>query len=322
MTTVVRMALEPSDATLATLTPKLDLNVDRPFPPPSPDINITKAIPRDDLAILPPLPFQTHDEIEDLDPTYPNYRATIHYYTLSPSGTLTQETHPNPVSRTSVLLSLEYFYILRKHLVANLSILDIYPGTSLAGVHDTVTLRSPALTALERAQNEFAMHHIAIDENLRAVNSDWACQSFGLPDSMGAASDVRRDRNFFAHSFPTPKGKGVQLVWAVKGKRDVYAGLLELVERNIGTLEEQLGGERYWVSPQIVEREKVERRRLEAETEAQEAENERRTGNTSQKEDWLYGHEGDVEFMSAPRSVFSRVRLLRWQRGHLTLLPF
>jgi len=149
------------------------------------------------------------------------------------------------------------------------------------------------------------MHHIAISENLRAVNGNWACQSFGLPDPMGAASDVRHDRNFFAHSFPTPVGKGICLEWAVGGKREVYEGLLELVERNIDTLEEQLGSERCWVSPQIVEREKAERRRLE--TEAQEAENERRTENTSQEEDCVLEQEGYVELMSAPRSIFSLV---------------
>ena len=298
-------ALDLTNSSVSTTASEVELGISYPSPSPSPGINNTDTKALEGLADLPPLPSLTHDEIEDLDPTYPNYRATIHYYSLSPSDTLTQETHPKPVSRTSVLLSLEYFYALRKHLTANLSILDTYPGTSLAAVHDTAARRSPALTALERAQDEFAMHHIAINENLRAVNSDWGCDAFGLPDPMGAASDVRHDRNYFAHTFPTPTGKGIQLEWAVKGKRDVYGGLLGLVERNIVTLEGQLGGVRGWVSPRIVEREKAERRRLEAE--AREAENERRTEDTAQEEGWVYEQEGDVGFMSTSRSVFSRV---------------
>ncbi|KAI4916646.1 uncharacterized protein J4E92_009150 [Alternaria infectoria] len=336
------MALEPSGATLATLTPKPDLNVDCPFPPPSPDINITEAIALDDLANLPPLPSLTHDEIQDLDPNYPNNRATIHYYTLSPSGTLTQETHPTPVSRTSVLLSLEYFYTLRKHLTANLAILDTYSGTSLAGIHDTettpsnvpwedtvtdvpnpnahtqsdsrrdssfepevqktATRKSPFFTELERVQNEFAMHHIAINENLRAVNSNWGCHAFGLPDPLGAASDIRRDRNYFAHTFPTPTGKGIQLEWAVKGKREGYGGLLGLVEGGICGLQEQLDDTEIWVSPQVIERERLEKEvREQEERLVVEGEEQDDDG------DCVLEQEDDVEGMAPPGSLFSRV---------------
>ena len=96
-------ALDLTNSSVSTTASEVELGISYPSPSPSPGINNTDTKALDDLADLPPLPSLTHDEIEDLDPTYPNYRATIHYYTLSPSGTLTQETHPNPVSRTSVL---------------------------------------------------------------------------------------------------------------------------------------------------------------------------------------------------------------------------
>ena len=294
--------LDFTNSSVSTSASEVELENSSPSPNPSLGINNTDTKALDDLADLPPLPFQTHDEIEDLDPTYPNYRATIHYYTFSPSGTLTPETHPKPVSRISVLLSLEYFYALRKHLVANLSILATYPGTSLAAVHDTATRRSSALTALERAQDEFAMHHIAINENLRAVNSDWGCHAFGLPDPLGAAADIRHDRNYFAHSFPTPIGKGIQLEWAVKGKREVYGKLLGLVEGSMCVLQGQLDDPGIWVSPQVMEKERLER-------EAQEEE-ERLNREAAEQEDdkeGEYEQDEEVEWTEAPQSTFSRV---------------
>jgi len=355
MSTVVRMGLGPSTelddddsptlpshATLATLTPKPDLDVNCPFSPPNPDTENTEAIALDDLANLPPLPSQSPNEIQDLDPNYPNYRAMIHYYTLSPSSTLTQETHPTYVSRKSVILSLEYFYILRKHLTANLAILETYPGTSLVGGNDTettpsnnpwettvtdvvspnahtqsdsrrdssfepevqktATRKSSSFTELERVQNEFAMHHIAINENLRAANSGWACQSFGLPDPIGAASDIRHDRNFFAHSFPIPMGRGIQLEWAVKSKAVVYGKLLGFVEGGICALQSQLDNPSIWVSLESLEKESVRR-------EARE-EKERLVVEGAEQEDDKEGvYEGveEVDWMDAPQSMFSRI---------------
>ncbi|KAI4654318.1 uncharacterized protein J4E78_007363 [Alternaria triticimaculans] len=315
------MALEPSDATLATLTPNPDLNVDCPFPPPSPDINITEAIARNDLAILPPLPFQTHDEIEDLDPTYPNYRAAaIRYYTLSPSGTLTQETHPTPVSRISVLLSLEYFYTLRKHLTtpSNVPWEDTVTDVVAPNAHtqsdsrrdysfegealEAVTRKLSSFTELERVQNEFAMHHIAINENLRAVNSGWACQSFGLPDPMGAASDIRHDRNFFAHSFPTPMGRGIQLEWAIKRKAEVYEKLLGLVEHGVCNLQGQLDDPEIWVSPQVIGKERLER-----EAREEDGRLDREGVEHENYKEGEYEQEEEVEWIEVPQSTFSRV---------------
>ncbi|KAI4698790.1 hypothetical protein J4E81_005401 [Alternaria sp. BMP 2799] len=296
----------------------------------------------DGLANLTPLPAQSPNEIQDLDPNYPDYRATIHYYTLSPSSTLIQETHPKPVSRTSVLLSLEYFYTLRKHLVANLAILETYPGTSLAGIIDTettpsnvlwedtvtdvvapnaqtqsdlrrdssfepevqktATRKSSSFTELERAQNEFAMHHIAINENLRAANSGWACQSFGLPDPMGAASDIRHDRNYFAHSFPTPLGRGIQLVWAVEGKAEGYERLLGFVEGGISALQGQLDDPEIWVSLESIESERLERDAREEEERLY-----REGAEQVDDEDCVLEQEEDVDWMEAPQSTFSRV---------------
>lgn len=187
-------ALDVTNGSASTVASELKSDANCPFSKPSPNSSAATT-PSSNLANLPPLPSLTHDEIEDLDPNYSNYLATITCYALSPNGTLIQETKPTSVSRTSVLLSLEYFYTLRKHLTANLSILETYPGTSLAGVHDSATRKSTAFTPLEKLQNEFAIHHIAINENLRAVNSNWACHPFGLPSPLSSASDIRHDRN-------------------------------------------------------------------------------------------------------------------------------
>ncbi|KAI4624627.1 hypothetical protein J4E83_004303 [Alternaria metachromatica] len=333
-------ALDSTNSSVSTTASEVELEISHPSP--SLSINNTANEALDDLADLPPLPSLTHDEIEDLDPTYPDYRATIHYYTLSPSGTLTQETHPTPVSRTSVLLSLEYFYTLREHLTASISILETYPGTSLVGVNDTeatpsnvpwedtvtgvvapnahtqsdsrrdsrserealdTTIRkSPSFTELERVQNEFAMHHIAINENLRAANSGWACQSFGLPDPMGAASDIRHDRNYFAHIFPTPTGKGIQFEWAVKRKAEEYGKLLGFVEDGICVLQAQLDDPGIWVSLESIERERVEREAREEEERLG-----REGAEQDDDEEGVYEQEDDVECIEPTQSTFSRV---------------
>jgi len=308
MSTEILVILGPSTAlgftnsSVSTMASEVELETSYPSPNPSPGINHTDAEALDDLADLPPLPSLTHDEIEDLDPTYPNYRAIIHYYTLSPSGTLTQETHPKLVSRASVLLSLEYFYTLRKHLTANLAILEQYPRTSLVGVHDSATLQLTSFTELETVQCAFAMHHIAINENLCAANSGWACQSFGLPDSMGAASDIRYDRNYFAHTFPTPTGQGIQLHWAIKRKAEVYEKLLLLVEDGIGVLQGQLDDMEIWVSPQVIERERLEREARKEEERLDKEGAEQDDGGHCMLE-----QEEEVDWMGVPQSTFSRV---------------
>jgi hypothetical protein len=292
-----------SSASLATFTPNPSLDVSCPSSNSTPDIDTTDTAALYDPASLPPLPPPPQDEIETLDPNYPNYLATIHYHTLSPSGTLTQEAYSTPVSRKSVLLSLEYFYALRKHLTPNLSTLHLYPNTALATACNSPTRRSPTLTALETAQHASAMHHIDINECLRAIHSDWNCHAFGLPDIMGAAADVRRDRNFFAHAFPTPSGKGVWMEWVVRGKKEVYSRLLGVVESGIRRLEEQLGRKGCWVSPVVLERERVEREAREKGGDGADG----WKGDAAQEEDRCCGQDEDVDWMEQSRSTFSRV---------------
>ncbi|KAH6881423.1 hypothetical protein BKA58DRAFT_445610 [Alternaria rosae] len=204
-------ALDVTNGSASTVASELKSDANCPFSKPSPNSSAATTL-SSNLANLPPLPSLTHDEFEDLDPNYLNYLATINYYALSTNSTLIQETRPTPVSRTSILLFLEYFYTLRKHLTANLSILETYPGTSLARVDDSATHKSKAFTPLEKLQNESSIHHIAINETLRAVNSNWACHAFGLPDPLSSASDIRQDRSYFAHTFLLSRGKGIQLV--------------------------------------------------------------------------------------------------------------
>jgi hypothetical protein len=255
--------IAPIGANIATLTLTAELDASCPVLEPSANIDNADKTAASDLDDLPPLPTSSQGEIEDLDPDYPKSRAIIQYYTLPFNGDLTQLTHSTSTTRKSVLLSLEYFYTLQKHLTSNLAILQLYPETSLAAAHDLQTRRTPTLTPLESAQNSFAIHHIGINECLRAMKHNWDCHDFGLPDYMTSTDCIRQHRNFFAHDFPTP-GFGVngamKLGWAVKGKTEQYGNLLRLVAGNIRILEAQVGDEGIWVSPLVWEEEQTRKR--------------------------------------------------------------
>jgi len=79
-------ALDLANSSASNVAPGVKYDVACPSPPPTPHINSSPTTTSDALANLTPLPAQSPSEIQDLDPTYPNYRATIHYYTLCPAA--------------------------------------------------------------------------------------------------------------------------------------------------------------------------------------------------------------------------------------------
>jgi len=65
----------------------------------------------DTLPLPPPI---SADEVETLDPEYPEYKGTVSYFDLPyDSDTPVAQTWSQPLPRSNMSSSLEYYYLLR-----------------------------------------------------------------------------------------------------------------------------------------------------------------------------------------------------------------
>jgi len=227
----------------------------------------------EDMATLPPLPTPSTDEIEDLDSAYPLYLGMVSYFVIRHPNVLTQKTYHRPITRSVVSSSLEYYYLLNQHLSANLTILSRYSETQLSARQPLSVQRLANLTGLQKAQSEFAMHHIGTYECLRMASENMEFDVLGLPNDTECSmwGQLRVSRNVFAHEFGTPQAlrPGVYK-GATRGLRVSYEKLMELVEANTLALEEQLEDEAIWSPPppeekvQVTEEELAAREKVQA----------------------------------------------------------
>ena len=219
-----------------------------------------------DLDVLPALPEPIREEMDDLAresekpskpentwnlpfppfPVYDDYIGQVWYSDRGRDGQLFDTVHPE-TTRERVRCTLAHLYCLRKHLNANLALLQQYGEADLAAPIPPTDRKADSLTPLEVAQNSFAIHHIGIHETLSSVSIGLSLQ-LGLPDR----EPFRQSRNFFAHDFGTPNvmlHPYQNLSTEVRGKTALYDPLLIQVETNIKLLDEQLANKDNWRKP-------------------------------------------------------------------------
>ncbi|KAJ4371292.1 hypothetical protein N0V83_004509 [Neocucurbitaria cava] len=210
-------------------------NIDSSLSPPHLDIEDTTDVV--DTSPLPTLSAAAPEAQSEL-----NHVDSIKYFRSSTcDGSLIPGTD-NGVTRRQAHSFLYHYACLKRHLTANLAILQQYGEDGLS-----VTTTSPTdhdadtLSPLETAQNSFAIHHIGISETLLS--------SMPHNPALPSNQDFRISRNFFAHDFGTPKEEWDaerNLETQVKGKTALYENLLKVVEANRTLLEEQLADKSMW----------------------------------------------------------------------------
>jgi hypothetical protein len=160
---------------------------------------------------------------------YSEYKCSrISYYTRHRlDGDLVECTYSGR-KRCEVLQALKTHRHLRSLLEANVALLEKYGEKRLAVAASSNELRA------------FAQNHCALHETLDCVERDG--YEYGLPGREA----YRLGRNYFSHTFLTPKKSVEGVEREVKGTEDLYSRFLEQVIATEGFLREGLNDHGRW----------------------------------------------------------------------------
>jgi hypothetical protein len=199
-------------------------------------IPLPLSTPAENLALAQPSTQPAHcDEREwalHLPPPitpYSEYEcSSISFYTRDQlDGELVEGIYTGR-KRWEVVQVLKIHRHLRSLLEANLAVLEKYGEEQLAVAASSTELRS------------FAQNHCALHETLDGVEKV-RC-GYGLPGREA----YRAGRNYFSHTFLTPKKSIEGVEREVKGTKDLYSVFLEQVIATEGVLQEGLNDQGRW----------------------------------------------------------------------------
>ncbi|KAF2116098.1 hypothetical protein BDV96DRAFT_598862 [Lophiotrema nucula] len=226
-----------------------------------------------DLDELPELPSQSQDEIdhstsdEDVSDAHTEDGWGLNSHTLPApawkdyvatySGTrrewnwdgFVESDFTRSISRGYAMEDLEMLREIRRHVRINLSLIELHgeaalgqrPSIPLDFDRESKDIDKYEESALEIDQSRFAIHHAGISETLIHATRYW----YSLPDN----GPFRYLRNWFCHSYPTPRGYKLQMKREIEDAKAQYEKILPSINLSIKLLANLLKDETVWEEP-------------------------------------------------------------------------